>query len=85
VAITQRVKEGKWYNVYNRRKRLVGTWQIFESRNRKGKVTGEGWWYKGFVYDQNMRIVWDLTGDNGLYPTAIEAAQAAIANVQHPN
>ena len=84
MAITQRVKEGKWHNVYNRRKRLVGTWQIFESRNSKGKVTGSGWWYKGFVYDKNMDIILDMTGDNGLYPTAVEAAEAAIHNILHP-
>ena len=84
MAITQRVKEGNWYNVYNRRKRLVGTWQIYASRNANGIVTGRGFWYRGFVYDKNMDIIWDLTGDNGIYLTAIEASQAAIANILHP-
>ena len=84
MAITQRVKEGKWYKVYNRRKRLVGSWHIEAHRNSNGIVTGRGFLYKGYVYDKDMNIILDFTGDNGIYLTAIEAAEAAIENIIHP-
>jgi hypothetical protein len=77
VAIIQRVKEGKWHKVYNRRKRLVGEWQVFQTTD--GKFT-----YKGYTYDKNMEIEWDLTGYNPKYDTAIEAAEGAIDNILHP-
>jgi hypothetical protein len=78
VAITQqRVKVGKWHNVYNRNKRLIGEWMVVNS--------DEGFSYKGYTFDKNGETEWDLTGSNPDYPTAMEAAKGAIDNIKHPD
>ena len=77
MAITQRVKLGKWHNVYNRNKRLIGEWMVFE-----GKVGG--FYYSGYTLDKMGEVEWDLTGSNPEYLTAIEASQAAIENIKFP-
>ena len=77
MAITQRVKLGKWYNVYNRKKRLIGEWMVFESR--------DGYSYRGYTFNMWGGTEWDLSGSNPDYDTPIEAAKAAIENIKNPD
>jgi len=77
MAIMQRVTLGEWHNVYNRNKRLIGEWAVYKEK--------EGYTYKGYTFDKNGEVDWDLTGFNPHYKTAIEASKSAIENIKNPN